>query len=198
MGRRTAAAGDSAPAGDARPIFFLRHQKENAPRPVEKKTCSAGRPAQAQPSCRRRGKVGSPLRQSETETRRPWGNLQPGEVQGYPPAPLPAAAHAPAKKQAAPGEAEGAEREAGRMHPCTPTLSAPSATGRQYLPRRRVKRARRPAQIGAGTDPPTPVRTEGHCIGVRLRGLFFWTVHGPFSFRQDRKENGGCIAQLSS
>ena len=84
MGRRTAAAGDSAPAGDARPIFFLRHQKENAPRPVEKKTCSAGRPAQAQPSCRRRGKVGSPLRQSETETRRPWGNLQPGEVQGYP------------------------------------------------------------------------------------------------------------------
>ena len=21
--------------------------------------------------------------------------------------------------------------------------------------------------------------------------LFFWTVHGPFSFRQDRKENGG-------
>ena len=47
MGRRTAAAGDSAPAGDAPPIFFLRHQKENAPRPVEKKTCSAGRPAQA-------------------------------------------------------------------------------------------------------------------------------------------------------
>ena len=37
MGRRTAAAGDSAPAGDARPIFFLRHQKENAPRPVEEK-----------------------------------------------------------------------------------------------------------------------------------------------------------------
>ena len=28
--------------------------------------------------------------------------------------------------------------------------------------------------------------------------LFFWTVHGPFSFRQDRKENGGCIAQLAS
>ena len=56
---------------------------------------------------------------------------------GIPPAPLPAAAHAPAKKQAAPGEAEGAEREAGRMHPCTPTLSAPSATGQQSRPRRR-------------------------------------------------------------
>ena len=26
---------------DAPPIFFLRHQKENAPRPVEKKKCSA-------------------------------------------------------------------------------------------------------------------------------------------------------------
>ena len=23
--------------------------------------------------------------------------------------------------------------------------------------------------------------------------LFFWTVHGPFSFPQDGKENGGCI-----
>ena len=56
---------------------------------------------------------------------------------GIPPAPLPAAAHAPAKKQAAPSEAEGAEREAGRMHPCTPTLSAPSATGQQSRPRRR-------------------------------------------------------------
>ena len=37
------------------PIFFLRHQKKNAPRPVEKKTCSAGRSAPAQTSCRRRG-----------------------------------------------------------------------------------------------------------------------------------------------
>ena len=59
--------------------FWLR-QKENAPRPVEKKKCSAGRSAPAQTSCRRRGKVGSPSRQSGTETRRPWGNLQPGEV----------------------------------------------------------------------------------------------------------------------
>ena len=43
-----------------------------------------------------------------------------------------------------------------------------------------------------------PLRAEGHCTGARPSGLFFWTVHGPFSFRQDRKENGGCIAQLSS
>ena len=38
-----------------------------------------------------------------------------------------------------------------------------------------------------------PLRAEGHCTGARLSGLFFWTVHGPFSFPQDGKENGGCI-----
>ena len=47
---------------------------------MEKKTCSAGRSAQAQTSCRRRGKVGNPARRSETETPGPWGDLQPGEV----------------------------------------------------------------------------------------------------------------------
>ncbi len=85
VGRRTAASGLCSRQGalsmrDAPPIFFLRHQKENAPRPVEKKKCSAGRSAQAQTSCRRRGMVGSPLRRSGTETPGPWGDLQPGEV----------------------------------------------------------------------------------------------------------------------
>ena len=36
------------------------------------------------------------------------------------------------------------------------------------------------------------------CKAAAKSVLFFWTVHGPFSFRQDRKENGGCIAQPSS
>ena len=36
------------------------------------------------------------------------------------------------------------------------------------------------------------------CRSATKGVLFFWTVHGPFSFRQDRKENGGCIAQLST
>ena len=37
--------------------------------------------------------------------------------------------------------------------------------------------------------------------GTRLRGptrrgdFFSWTVHGPFSFCQEQKENGGCICQ---
>ena len=40
--RRTGGTGVSAhgaETGDAPPIFFLKHQKENAPRPVEKKKC---------------------------------------------------------------------------------------------------------------------------------------------------------------
>ena len=46
----------------------------------KRKSASAGRSAYMRTSCRRRGKVGSPLRQSGTETRCPWGNLRPGEV----------------------------------------------------------------------------------------------------------------------
>ena len=58
------------------------------------------------------------------------------------------------------------------------------------------RRARRP--VLTNTQAPSLVnsriarRHEG--AGARLNGLFFWPVHGPFSFRQDRKENGGCIA----
>ena len=69
--------------------------------------------------------------------------------------------------RAARSEAERAEREAGQMRSCTPTPSAPSATGRQYRPHRRPKRARMPGKIGAGTGTPTPVRAEGHCTGAR-------------------------------
>ena len=78
----------------------MKHQKENAPYPQgacrirkaaepptaarlhgpKRKNASAGRSAQAQTSCRRRGMAGCPARQSGTETRCPWGNLQPGEV----------------------------------------------------------------------------------------------------------------------
>ena len=198
MGRRTAAAGDSAPAGDAPPIFFLRHQKENAPRPVEKKTCSAGRPAQAQPSCRRRGKVGSPLRQSETETRRPWGNLQPGEVQGYPLplSPLPLTLPRRSRQRLAKRKARKeklvecilAPRRC-RHHP--PRDSSHDLAEDDSVPEGKPKSAlvpiRRPRQH-RGANAPACAKS----------GLFFWTGCGPFSFRQDRKENGGRIAQPSS
>ncbi len=211
MGRRTAAAGDSAPAGDAPPIFFLRHQKENAPRPVEKKTCSAGRPAQAQPSCRRRGKVGNPARRSETETPGPWGNLQPGEVwdtrcadfrcrwpvvdESLRSGPMRASASTTAR--AARSEAERAEREAGQMRSCTPTTSAPSATGRQSgksqksiaCPKARPNRSRH-----WYADP----RTRGGPLHRSAPGAFFsYTGRGAFSFWRNQKENGGRIAQLA-
>ena len=70
-------------------------------------------------------------------------------------------ASAPTTARGARSEAERAEREAGQMRPCTPTRSAPSATGRQYRPRRRPKRARRPGKIGACTDTPTHVARGG-------------------------------------
>ena len=78
------------------------------------------------------------------------------------------------------------------MRPCTPTTWAPSATGRQYRPCRRPKRARRPGKIGAGTDTPTPVRAEGHCTGARP-ALFSLDRARPVSLLARQKRNGGCI-----
>ena len=196
---------------DAPPIFFLRHQKENAPRPVEKKKCSAGRSAQAQTSCRRRGKVGNPARRSETETPGPWGNLQPGEVwdtrcadfrcrwpvvdESLRSGPMRASASTTAR--AARSEAERAEREAGQMRSCTPTTSAPSATGRQSgksqksiaCPKARPNRSRH-----WYADP----RTRGGPLHRSAPGAFFsYTGRGAFSFWRNQKENGGRIAQLA-
>ena len=192
---------------DAPPIFFLRHQKENAPRPVEKKNVSAGRSAQAQTSCRRRGKVGNPARRSETETPGPWGNLQPGEVWDTRCADFrcrwpvvdeslrsgPMRASASTNARAARSEAERAEREAGQMRSCTPTTSAPSATGRQYRPHRRPKRARMPGKIGAGTGTPTPVRAEGHCTGARPAPFSLTPGAARSLFGATKKRMGGAL-----
>ena len=196
---------------DAPPIFFLRHQKENAPRPVEKKKCSAGRSAPAQTSCRRRGKVGNPARRSETETPGPWGNLQPGDVRDTRCADFrcrwpvvdeslrsgPMRASASTNARAARSEAERAEREAGQMRSCTPTPSAPSATGRQSgksqksiaCPKARPNRSRH-----WYADP----RTRGGPLHRSAPGAFFsYTGRGAFSFWRNQKENGGRIAQLA-
>ena len=111
----------------------------------KRKNVSAGRSAQAQTSCRRRGKVGNPARRSETETPGPWGTLQPGDVRDTSSFSFrcrwpvvdeslrsgPMRASASTNARAARSEAERAEREAGQMRSCTPTTSAPSATGRQ-------------------------------------------------------------------
>ena len=84
------------------------------------------------------------------------------------------------------------------MRPCTPTTSAPSATGRQLQTRRRPKRARRPGKIGACTDTPTPPRAEGHCTGARLAPFSLPPGAAHSLFGQDQKENGGRIAQLAT
>ena len=100
----------------------------------KRKNVSAGRSAQAQTSCRRRGKVGNPARRSETETPGPWGTLQPGDVrdtssfsfrcrwpvvdESLRSGPMRASASTTAR--AARSEAERAERESGQMRPCTP------------------------------------------------------------------------------
>ena len=91
------------------------------------------------------------------------------------------------------GTASGSEKRSRDNAMTTPTTSAPSATGRQLQTCRREKRARRQVKIGACTDPPTPVARRRERAGARLSGLFFWTVHSPFSFPQEGKENGGCI-----
>ena len=173
----------------------------------KRKNVSAGRSAQAQTSCRRRGKVGNPARRSETETPGPWGNLQPGEVwdtrcadfrcrwpvvdESLRSGPMKASASTTAR--AARSEAERAEREAGQMRSCTPTPSAPSATGRQYRPHRRPKRARMPGKIGAGTGTPTPVRAEGHCTGARPAPFSLTPGAARSLFGATKKRMGGAL-----
>ena len=173
----------------------------------KRKNVSAGRSAQAQTSCRRRGKVGNPARRSETETPGPWGNLQPGEVWDTRCADFrcrwpvvdeslrsgPMRASASTNARAARSEAERAEREAGQMRSCTPTPSAPSATGRQYRPHRRPKRARMPGKIGAGTDPPPPVRAEGHCTGARPAPFSLTPGAARSLFGATKKRMGGAL-----
>ena len=177
----------------------------------KRKNVSAGRSAQAQTSCRRLGKVGNPARRSETETPGPWGTLQPGDVRDTSSFSFrcrwpvvdeslrsgPMRASASTNARAARSEAERAEREAGQMRSCTPTTSAPSATGRQSgksqksiaCPKARPNRSRH-----WYADP----RTRGGPLHRSAPGAFFsYTGRGAFSFWRNQKENGGRIAQLA-
>ena len=128
------------------------------------------------------------------------GNLQPGEVwdtsrfsfrcrwpvvdESLRSGPMRASASTNAR--AARSEAERAEREAGQMRSCTPTTSAPSATGRQSgksqksiaCPKARPNRSRH--RFAA------PLQRGGPLHQSASRRLSLWTVHGPFLFWQDR------------
>ena len=165
---------------------------------MEKKTCSAGRPAQAQPSCRRRGKVGSPLRQSETETRRPWGNLQPGEVQGYPLplSPMPLTFPRRTRQRLAKRKARKeklvecilAPRRC-RHHP--PRDSSHDLAEDDSVPEGKPKSALVPIR-----RPPSAQRRE--CAGVRQKRPFLLDRARPifFSARPKRKWGAHCPAIL--
>ena len=91
--------------------------------------------------------------------------------------------------RAARSEAERAERGANQMRPCTPTTSVPSATGRQYRLRRRPKRARRQGQIGACTDPSTPVARRA-AAPERANAFLFGPCTARFSFGKTKEKWG--------
>ena len=173
----------------------------------KRKNVSAGRSAQAQTSCRRLGKVGNPARRSETETPGPWGTLQPGDVrdtssfsfrcrwpvvdESLRSGPMRASASTTAR--AARSEAERAEREAGQMRSCTPTPSAPSATGRQSgksqksiaCPKARPNRSRHRSAA--------PRRAEGHCTGARPAPFSLTPGAARSLFGATKKRMGGAL-----
>ena len=104
---------------------------------------------------------------------------------GIPSSSLPAAAHAPVKNS------QRQRKEKQLDATTTPTPSVPSATGRQYRPGRRPKRARRPARIGAGTDTSTSVARGGPLHRSALSAFFSSTGRGAFSFWARPKREWG-------
>ena len=97
--------------------------------------------------------------------------------------------------RAARSEAERAERGTGQMRPCSPMTSAPAPRESAIKPvPHHAAPVGRPSRTRRHHLTPTSVQKL--CMHVQScdqSGLFFWTVHGPFSFPQDGKENGGCI-----
>ena len=114
---------------------------------------------------------------------------------GIPPAPLPAAAHAPAKNPAARSAAERAEREADQMRPCTPLTFAPAPRESAFKP---VPHPAAPVGRSSQTRrhhlSSTPVQQL--CTDVQScdqKRIFSYTGRGAFSFWRNQKENGGRI-----
>ena len=110
---------------NAPPISLLVLPKEKrAVHGPKRKNASAGRSAQAQTSCRRRGMAGAPLQKSGTETPCPWGILWPGAVRDT-------LSDSPrCRSRFFEEQPAAAKREAAQ---CVnhPDAGAPSATGRQ-------------------------------------------------------------------
>ena len=91
------------------------------------------------------------------------------------------------------GTASGSEKRNRGSATTTPTRSAPSATGRQLQKSQKSIACPKAGQNRRLHRSADPRRAEARTRRSAPSGLFFWTVHGPFSFPQDGKENGGCI-----
>ena len=170
----------------------LRGNSPSAPRPVEKKKCSAGRSACMRTSCRRRGMVGGPSRQSETETPSPWGSLQPGEVWDT----SSSSFRCRSRSREEPGSAWRSVRRGKRS--CSNAILHPDAL--------RTIRHGTAASISQKTQAcpkGSPNRSRHRYADPRARGgqlhrsalgaFFSSTGRGAFSFWRNQKEDGGCV-----
>ena len=164
----------------------------------KKKTCSAGRPAQAQPSCRRRGRLAVPCGSQRRKRAALWGNLQPGEVQGYPLplSPLPLTLPRRSRQRLAKRKARKeklvecilAPRRC-RHHP--PRDSSHDLAEDDSVPEGKPKSALVPIR-----RPPSGQRRE--CAGVRQKRPFLLDRARPVFFSARPKRKWGRIAQPSS
>ena len=136
MGRRRGGLGDLCSRRglvrrDAPPILFLVAPKREcaAPGGREKALRRVGL-RQRRPPAAGGGWLALPCRSQGRKRTALGESLGPGRFRDTP-ASLSAAAPPSAENQPARSDAERAKREAGQMRSCTPTTSAPSATGRQ-------------------------------------------------------------------
>ena len=93
----------------------------------------------------------------------------------------------------APGAAEGAEREADQIRHA-PCLSTAVVMRVQSFSSSGVRRRDDGVIDTRRTDSPAPRPGQTCGAGLSAKRLFFWTVHGPFSFRQDEKKIGGVFS----
>ena len=209
-GRRTAATGVWLPPegrshGGAPPILFLEAPKREcaAPGGREKAHRRVGL-RRRRPPAAGGGWLALPCRSQGRKRPTLGETFGPGKF-GIHPAPLFAAAGrllmkaaawanttAPTPAVGARSEAERAERGAGQMRSCNPLTSAPapreSAVNSLRHPAAPVGE---PSRIRRHHLTSTPVARGGLLHRSALSALFFWTVHGPFSFRARPKRKWG-------
>ena len=201
-------------SGDAPPISLLVLQKEKrAVHGPKRKNATAGRSAQAQPSCRRRGwargSLGYTLRrfslplawwlmgllQRADEDIGPYGNAESHSPAVGADAHIRPLVQTPTTARVARSEAERAEREAGQMRSCTPTNHRTRAAGIRHQACTAPRRARRTVPVNPqAPSHADPRRARRATAPERVKAPFSLTPGAARSlFGQDQKENGGRI-----